>query len=162
MACMWYFSGAGTDMADAPGEVSLFKAIGWGMWYHCGSIAFGSFLIALITFIRIIFEYIVYQYEKMGQSDSCLFKTVTCCIRCILYCLDKYVKFITKNAYIQIALHSENFCTSAWNSFWLIIRNAGRFGSAEMIGWIMMILGKGVIVSSSAFITYLITQYKWP
>jgi hypothetical protein len=31
-----------------------------------------------------------------------------------------------------------------------------------MIGWIMMILGKGVIVSSSAFITYLITQYKWP
>ena len=66
MACMWYFSGAGTDMADAPGEVSLFKAIGWGMWYHCGSSAFGSFLIALITFIRIVFEYIVYQYEKMG------------------------------------------------------------------------------------------------
>jgi hypothetical protein len=26
-----------------------------------------------------------------------------------------------------------------------------------MIGWIMMILGKGVIVSCSAFITYLIT-----
>lgn len=66
MACMWYFSGSGTEMADAPGEVSLFKAIGWGMWYHCGSIAFGSFLIALITFIRVIFEYIVYQYEKMG------------------------------------------------------------------------------------------------
>jgi hypothetical protein len=30
------------------------------MWYHCGSIAFGSFLIALISFIRVIFEYIVY------------------------------------------------------------------------------------------------------
>jgi choline transporter-like protein 2/4/5 len=97
---MWYFSGAGTSMADAPGEVSLFKAVGWGMWYHCGSIAMGSFLIALITFIRIVFEYIVYQYEKMGQKDNCLFKTITCCIRCILYCLDKYVKFITKNAYI--------------------------------------------------------------
>ncbi|MFN7881091.1 MAG: hypothetical protein ACK5NI_01215 [bacterium] len=31
-----------------------------------------------------------------------------------------------------------------------------------MIGWIMMILGKGVIVAASSFITYLITLYKWP
>lgn len=59
MACMWYFSGQGEKMSDQPGEVSLLKAIHWGTWYHCGSIAFGSFIIAVITMIRIVFEYLV-------------------------------------------------------------------------------------------------------
>jgi solute carrier family 44 (choline transporter-like protein), member 2/4/5 len=114
MCCMWYFSGQGSEMSDQPGEVSLIKAIGWGTWYHLGSLAFGSFLIALITMIRVVFEYLAKKYEAMGNKDNFVYKAVTCCIRCVLYCLDKYVKFITKNAYIQIALHNSNFCTAAW------------------------------------------------
>jgi len=65
MTCMWYFSGAGAEMSDATGEVSMMKAVGWGCWYHCGSIAFGSFLIALVTLIRIIFEYMADKADKL-------------------------------------------------------------------------------------------------
>jgi len=59
---MWYFTGHGEEMAMAAHgqEVSVLKAIKWAMFYHIGSIAMGSFLVALITFIRIIFEYIIY------------------------------------------------------------------------------------------------------
>lgn len=114
MACMWYYSGQGSEMSDQTGSVSVFKAFTWGCWYHLGSLAFGSFLIALITMIRVVFEYIVKKYESVGNKDNSLYKAVACCIRCILWCLDKYVKFITKNAYIQIALHNVSFCTAAW------------------------------------------------
>ena len=69
---------------------------------------------------------------------------------------NKYVKFITKNAFIQIALHNDSFCPAAWASFFLIVRNAGRFGSATIIGYIMMMLGKGTIVGLSAFLTVVI------
>jgi len=100
MTVMWYFSGQGAEMSDQPGDVSLCRAIGWGMWYHLGSIAFGSFIIAVVTMIRVIFEYIVKQYESAGAGESPIFKAVACCLRCVLWCLDKYVKFITKNAYI--------------------------------------------------------------
>lgn len=57
LTCMWYFYGQGNGKSDSNGEVSLLKAISWGMWYHCGSIAFGSFIIAVVTMIRVIFEY---------------------------------------------------------------------------------------------------------
>lgn len=137
-------------------------AFRWASWYHCGSIAFGSFIIALVTFIRVVFEYLNKKYEAMGNKDNAIYKAVSCCMRCVLWCLDKYVKFITKNAYIQIALHSESFCTSAWNSFWLILRHAGRFGAAEMIGFIMMILGKASIMGSSAWITMVYIKYAYP
>lgn len=97
---MWYFSGQGAEMSDAPGEVSILKAIGWGMWYHLGSVAFGSFCIALITMIRIVFEYLAKKYEAIAGKDNALYKAITCCMRCVLWCLDQYVKFITKNAFI--------------------------------------------------------------
>jgi len=137
-------------------------ALRWGMFYHCGSIAFGAFLIAVITMIRVIFEYMAKKYESMGNKDGALYKAVTCCIRCVLWCLDKYVKFITKNAFIQIALRNTNFCSAAWSSFYLIIRHAGRFSSAIVIGWIMMMLGKGTIMATSAYITLLVVQYSYP
>lgn len=161
LCCMWYFSGQGAAMSDSPGEVSFLKALKWGLWNHMGSVAFGSFCIALITFIRIIFEYLAKKYEAIAGKDNVLVKVITCCMRCVLYCLDKYVKFITKNAFIQIALNSSNFCTAAWESFYLIIRYLGRFSSAGMIGWILMILGKGTIMGVSAWITFLITKYKF-
>jgi len=111
--------------------------------------------------IRVVFEYFAKQYEAANKENP-IVKAVTCCIRCILYCLDKYVKFITKNSFIQIALQSKNFCSACWTSFYLIIRWAGRFGSAGIIGWIMMILGKGTIMGLSAFFTFLLIKYEFP
>lgn len=99
--CMWYFSGGGSDKPDDQGYgVSLIKAMGWGCWYHLGSVAFGAFLIALITFIRVIFEYLAKKYESFGNKDNAIYKAIACCMRCVLWCLDAYVKFITKNAFI--------------------------------------------------------------
>ena len=158
MTCMWYFSGQGAAMSDQPGEVSLCMALRWGMFYHCGSIAFGAFLIAVITMIRVIFEYMAKKYESMGNKDGALYKAVTCCIRCVLWCLDKYVKFITKNAFIQIALRNTNFCSAAWSSFYLIIRHAGRFSSMNIIGKVLDVIGKGAIVALSVWLTLLLIQ----
>ena len=83
-------------------------------------------------------------------------KAAIWCGKCYLYWLDQYVKFITKNAFIQIALHSKSFCSSAWAAFCLVIRNAGRFSSAGIIGWIIMMLGKGTIMAGSTFLTMVI------
>lgn len=160
--CMWYYTGQGEEMSDSPHGVSVCKAFSWAMWYHIGSIAMGSFLIALITFIRIIFEYIIYQYEKVGNKENPVYKAFKCVARCILWALDKYVQFITKNAYIQICLHNSMFCKAAWDSFCLALRHAGRFSSAGMIGSIMMLLGKGTIMSFSAALTYILIKYQYP
>lgn len=161
-ACMWYFTGQGQDMSDSPYDVSLCKAFRWATWYHCGSIAFGSFLIAMVQMIRIIFEYIIYQYEKVGNKENPVYKAFKCVARCILWCLDQCVKFITKSAYIQIALHSSSFCKAAWDGFCLALRHVGRFSSASLIGAIMMVLGKGTIMGASACLTYILCQNMYP
>lgn len=76
-------------MADSPYTTSVWRSFKWGAWWHCGSIAFGSFIIALITFIRILFEYIIYQYEQVGNKENPVYKCLKCCIRYVLWCLDE-------------------------------------------------------------------------
>jgi len=161
LTTMWYFSGKGEEMSDVPGEgADIKRAIAWASWWHLGSIAFGSFIIAVVSMLRFVFEYYVKQAEQYKENP--VFKCMVCCTRCLLWCLDTYVKFISKNAYIQVALRSKNFCASAWESFYLMVRHAGRFGSATMIGMIMMMVGKACICGTSAWLTLLVVRETYP
>jgi len=155
---LWYFD----PVDDGAKSVSVCEAMCWGIWYHCGTVAFGSFLIAVVQLIRAIFEYIVNKMNESGAGENAIKKCLEWVIRCCLWCLDQCVKFITENAYIQCCVNNTNFCKSAWNAFTLIIRNAGRFSSLGMVDFMLMILGKGTIVSASALVTYLIADKAYP
>ena len=45
---------------------------------------------------------------------------------------------------------------AAWNTFWLIVRNAGRFTVISGIGFLLMFVGKATIVVLSGWFAYLI------
>ena len=59
-----------------------------------------------------IFEILDKQMAKV-KDTSAIARTVMACTRCCLDCFHRFVKFINENAYIQVALTGENFCTSA-------------------------------------------------
>ena len=61
-----------------------------------------------------------------------------------------------------MALTNNNFCASAWLTFWLIVRNAGRFAMVTTIGSMLMFIGKGVIIVISGWIGYLIIMNAEP
>ena len=151
--CVWYFSQGGS--ADDKGKASLRTGFRWIFRYHMGSIAFGALIIAIMQMIKLMFEYMRKKYEKMMPANPCT-KCLICCLRCFIWCLDCCVKFITKNAYIQIALTNKNFCSAAWLTFCLIVRNAARFSIIAGIGAILIFVGKALIVILSGWIAYLI------
>lgn len=134
--------------------------IKWILRYHFGSIAFGSFIIAVVQFIRILFEY----YRKKIQAaskDNPVVKCLLCYTSYCLACLERCIKFITKNAYIQVALTSKNFCRSAWNAFLLVVKNMGRFGAVHTIGAIFMFLGRIFIICVTVVCCYIMLT-QWP
>ena len=57
---------------------------------------------------------------------------------CLIGCIEKFVKFFNKHAYIEIALRSTNFCTSAGNGMKILIDNFVRFGILHGLGEIVM------------------------
>jgi hypothetical protein len=56
-------------------------------------------------------------------------------------CFERFIKFLNKNAYIQIALTGKSFCYAAKDAFWLIIRNPGKFGLVATLGGIFILIG---------------------
>ena len=78
----WYF----TSTNDRGGSFSLFRGLWWAFRYNLGSLAFGSFLCALLWVIRIIFEYVTKKLENANQNQG-IVKCITCACRCCLDCL---------------------------------------------------------------------------
>jgi len=69
--------------------------------------------------------------------------------------MENCVKYITKNAYIQIALTNNSFFKSAWNAFTLLLKHAHRFGLGNSIGFVYMLFGCMAIASLNSFFAYL-------
>lgn len=148
---MWYFS----HNSDTKATSSIMTGIGWVFRYHLGSLAFGSFIIALIWFVRLIFEYLEKKMKmEGGAANNPLVSCLICCFKCCLDCCNRFVKYINKNAYCQVVLASTNFCTSAINSFTLMLKHAATFAISGGVTNVIMFLGKMLISIITAIIGY--------
>jgi len=84
------------------------------------------------------------------------------CIQCCLWCLEKCIKFLNKNAYIQVAILGTDFCTSAKNAFMLIGRNFARFGVVATLGSVIHGLGYLFIMAVTTVLGYFVLQGLHP
>ncbi|CAG9575617.1 unnamed protein product [Danaus chrysippus] len=105
--------------------------------YHLGTVAFGALIIAIVRVIRVILEYIDHKVKKF---DNAFTRAILCCCRCFFWCLENFLKFVNKNAYIMCAIHGKNFCKSASDAFSLLMRNVVRLVVLDkMADWIFFL-----------------------
>lgn len=94
--------------------------------YHTGSLAFGSLILSLVQVIRIVLEYLdrklkgdlcnlenslaVFGCELMVDVDDWLTgssnavsRFLICCLKCCFWCLEKFIRFMNRNAYIMVS-----------------------------------------------------------
>lgn len=70
--------------------------------YHLGSIALGAFVIAVIQFIRLLLEYVDKKTRQLQQQNK-VAQWLMCFVRCLMWCLEKIVAFINRNAFVLVA-----------------------------------------------------------
>jgi len=123
------------------------------MKYSLGSLALGSFLIAVIEFLRIILAY--YAAKLKGSQNNCL-KFMICIVNCCLKCFEDFLQFITKNAYIQIAIYGLSFWQATRKASQLLARNIDYVFAVQYVGDYLFFLGKLFVVMSTTLIGYFI------
>ena len=105
-------------------------------------------------------EYIKKKIEATtSKKQSKIIKCIISCFQCCLGCCAKFMEFINKHAFIQIALKGDSFCTAAWEGFGLVIRNLGRFSVLALLGGVLSLFGTILITVASAVIGYFIITY---
>uniref|UniRef100_A0A1A7ZXS0 Choline transporter-like protein n=2 Tax=Nothobranchius furzeri TaxID=105023 RepID=A0A1A7ZXS0_NOTFU len=127
---------------DVP-KLPVFSSMGRALRYHTGSLAFGSLILSIVQIIRVLLEYL--DHKLKGAQNKCT-KFLLCCLKCCFWCLEKFVKFLNRNAYIMVAIHGRNFCASARDAFMLLMRNIIRVAVVDKVTDFLLFLGKLLVV----------------
>lgn len=125
------------------------------MWtttrYHLGTLAFGSLIIAIVSAIRAVIEYFE---KKMKSYDNEISRAIICFCRCCCWCLENFLRFINRNAYIMCAIYGKNFCSSAKKSFFLLMRNIVRVVVVDKVTDFLLLASKLAVVGSTSAVAY--------
>lgn len=121
-----------------------------------GSIAFGSFILAAIWAIQIIFLYIEKKMKDAGEAKNGFIKCVFAYVHYCLAAFERLIKFLNKQAYIQIALTGKNFCRSAYAGFLVIMGHMTDFALLGIIGNGFVYLAIFLIVVGSVLTVWMI------
>ncbi|PVD23520.1 hypothetical protein C0Q70_16792 [Pomacea canaliculata] len=136
---LWYFTRDKSSLAS-PISTSFYRLIR----FHLGSVAFGSLIIAIVILIRWILSYI---NGRLKGSSSLPAKFLLKCMICCLWCFENVLKFLSSNAYIEIAIYGYGFCKAARKAFMVIASNALRVAAINSVGDFVLFLAKVGIVT---------------
>jgi choline transporter-like protein 2/4/5 len=147
----WYWSEE--DEKKDMSKFEVFKQAKCALRYHIGSAIFGGFIIAFVQLIRAALAYLDEKTKDMQEGNIAM-KIAMKIVQCCLYCFEKCLKFLSRNAYILVIVRSNSFCSGAKESFKLIIANILRMGAASAVSSIVITLGKMFICMLCTLITY--------
>lgn len=127
--------------------------------YHVGSLAFGALILTLVQIVRIILEYIDH---KTRSAQNPVARFILCCLKCCFWCLEKFIKFLNRNAYIMIAIYGKNFCVSAKNAFMLLMRNIIRVVVLDKVTDLLLFFGKLLVVGGVGVLSFFFFSGRIP
>jgi len=119
--------------------------------YQLGTLAYGSLVLGLTWFVRMVFSVFV---GAMADAESSIGKCLTSCCLCCVGCYERFLRFLNKNAYVYSAIYSTNFCYSARQAMSLIVGNGGSVLTMHGATWIFEVAGLGLITSACAIVAY--------
>ncbi|KAM6959007.1 choline transporter-like protein 4 [Aplochiton taeniatus] len=142
----WAFSKP-SDIPTFPLSQSFMRTLR----YHVGSLAFGALILTLVQIVRIILEYI--DHKTREAQNPCA-RFIMCCLKCCFWCLEKFIKFINRNAFIMVAIYGKNFCVSAKNAFSLLMRNIIRVVVLDKVTDLLLFFGKLLVVGGVGVLAF--------
>ncbi|PFH34667.1 hypothetical protein BESB_067000 [Besnoitia besnoiti] len=179
----WYFTPEDrTGKKKCRGVVC--RSLGVAVKFHLGSLAFGSFLLALIKLIKCFLRFLKKQHYAIhggGATKACahclpcgLGKCCAAISACnsvwaaligilgyLVKCFERCIEFLDRQAYIQIALTGKNFCRSARLAFKNFSQNPVRIGLALFLGKALCFLGTMVVAAASTAVAFFITKLAY-
>jgi len=148
----WFFN---------PGKAFGFgvRPVVMGAWRvitkHMGTMAFGSFLLTLLTIIRMALEYVMRRKAVKGLlENNFLLKLIFCCLICCLKCFECCLKYIMHHAYIFVAIRGNGFVWSCVFTFGLIGNSGGQLLINNMVGTIVGLIITITIPSACGILTF--------
>mmetsp|Transcript_13382 Transcript_13382/g.31404 ORF Transcript_13382/g.31404 Transcript_13382/m.31404 type:complete len:651 (-) Transcript_13382:107-2059(-) len=150
MVVLWYYTPLYHGRKRSP-WCPLPRAYIAALVFHLGTLAMGSFLIALCRIPQIILGYFAKQAK--AKENPVLSCCVLCC-KCCIDCFTRFLEYINQNAYVDVAINSNDFCTAARRSFEFILSNGAEIVLLSGATIVFSAIGVIFVSLSSALFVY--------
>ena len=84
--------------------------------YNLGSMALGSFVLAVVETLVAALEFVENQTKVEKQSNPVM-KVVLKCCKCCLFCFERCLKFVSSYAYIFVFMQNTGFCMACYRTW---------------------------------------------
>ncbi|MED6108155.1 Choline transporter protein 1, variant 2 [Stylosanthes scabra] len=150
-----YYWARGETSQEIP-FLTVFSSMKRLMRYSLGSVALGSLIVSFVESIRFLLESI---RRKIKFSDhwpeNWIGKAAYQSSQCFLKCIEWTIKSVNRNAYIMIAITGKSFFSASSIATELIMNNILKIGRLNVIGDVILFLGKLCVSLSSALFAFL-------
>ena len=116
------------------------------MFKHMGSVCCGSFFLALIGFIKLVYTLFAPDADK--QHTGAAYYIRKCCDCLCWLCIGKLFDILNAGAYTWINIAGDSYCTSAWKAAGLRISNPAASGVLFVLGVVLSALSRYFLFSS--------------
>ncbi|KAF3698835.1 Choline transporter-like protein 5-A Solute carrier family 44 member 5-A [Channa argus] len=137
----------------------LFSSFHRAIRYHTGSLAFGSLILSVVQLFQFMLEYLE---QKLKGVDNSLSRFILCCLRFCFWCLEKFIRYMNRNAYIMVAIYGKSFCPSARDAFFLVMRNVVRVAVLDRVTDFLLFLGKVLVAGGVGVLAFFFLNKKIP
>ncbi|MBA0606529.1 hypothetical protein Godav_018981 [Gossypium davidsonii] len=151
-----YYWTRGETSSEVP-VLPVFDSMKRLIRYSLGSVALGSLIVSFVESIRFILESFRRKLKVTETTpDSWFGKMVYHTSQGCLRCVEWTIKSVNRNAYIMIAITGKSFCRSSAIATELIMNNILRLVRVNVIGDVILFLGKLFVSLSSAVFGFLV------
>ncbi|XP_041126115.1 choline transporter-like protein 3 isoform X2 [Polyodon spathula] len=125
--------------------------------YHLGTVAKGSLIITLVRIPRVVLTYI---HSTLQSKDNACARCMVRSCTCSLWCLEKCLRYLNQNVYSATAINGTDFCTSAKEAFFILVKNSVNIAAINSFGDFLLFLGKVFVVCFTCFGGLMVFNYQ--
>lgn len=137
----WFFT-RNKSYLDAPVSTA-FRVL---CKFHMGTVAIGSLIITIMTVVRMLIKGLINNEKTRWIIDCCLAN------------VEEFLKFLSKNAYIQTAMHGQPFFKSGKRAAKLLINNAANIIAVNSIGDFVLVIAQILLIALCSVCSIMICQ----
>lgn len=155
----WYFTKENEETNEKKiSPIMLTFSVWRTLRYHSGTMAFGSFVIAVVICVKFAAVYAINQLQAQATENKAVQYALKA-LKVIILCIEKFVRFMGHLAYIEVAIWGKTFCGGLLTAVKLLAKNVVRFSFVTLFSKLVLILGKILIVVAALGLSYLMLPF---
>jgi len=150
---LWYFE-AHEKGASMP-CCGLCRAYCVGVEHHLGTLACGAFFISVLRLLRIVIGVFA---RAASDTENPLGVCLGYFCGCVVHCFTRWLEYVNKNAYMDVAMNSIGFCAAAKHACEVLAREAVAEAALNTATPVLQISGLGGISAAGALLTFALAR----